>query len=77
MDIVRKKPRPDEQVHSAGALDVTGLLGSALCGLCLVVARPVSDGFVHACVRSCSPVRVFVCSCVGVRARVCVHERVA
>ncbi len=34
--LVRKKPRLDEQVYYSGVLDATGLLGAALCGLCLM-----------------------------------------
>ncbi len=63
--LVRKKPRPlpsHEQVHSAGALGVAGLLGAALCGLCLVEACPVCErACAYACVRACFPVR-FVCA---------------
>ncbi len=65
--LVRKKPRPlasHEQVHSAGALGVAGLLGAALCGLCLAEACPVCEracAYACACVRACFPVR-FVCA---------------
>jgi hypothetical protein len=73
--VVCKKPRllpSDDQVHSAGALNVTGLLGAALCGLCLVLARPVNEGLVRACVSACIFSRACVCVCL----RACVRARV-
>ena len=73
--VICKKPRllpSDDQVHSAGALDVTGLLGAALCGLCLMLARPSTKGLcVRACLHAYSPVRACVCAYVRVCERAC------